>query len=180
MIQLVYHTSSSPAIHSISLLFSYKDAMGNYLQRLAKIKVNAIHCTPLMYRASHLIIESNQADSAQFALKQYNFIFILNFIFKFWDEPTTFSDTLPPTLFHCLSSNISLTWLVFILKAGSATQDSQVSFTKTQKLSWQSSWSYLAQEHVKTSLKRRLSRGPSPSFVNSLQASQAERHRYES
>ncbi|PKU41628.1 pol- hypothetical protein [Limosa lapponica baueri] len=39
MTQPVYHTSSSPAIQSIYSQFGYKDAMGNNLQILAKIKV---------------------------------------------------------------------------------------------------------------------------------------------
>lgn len=169
MIQPVCHTSSNPAVQSISPWFGYKDAMGNNLQNLAKIKLNAIRCTPLMYRASHLITEGNQAGSAQFTHKQYHFfhsefhVSVLRWLYHLFQHPPSTSVSL------YITSNISLTRSVFILEA--ATQDFEISFSKTQKLSWQSSQSYLAHESMQTSLKEGQAEAPAlPLLIHFRQA----------
>lgn len=62
---------------------------------MLKIQLNDISCSPFIHKASHLLKENDVL--AHFIHKQYNFFFILNFMFKFWDYFTTF---LTPSLQH--------------------------------------------------------------------------------
>ncbi|KAJ7400839.1 hypothetical protein BTVI_101645 [Pitangus sulphuratus] len=59
-----------PLIQSILTEFTYEDVVRDSVKSLAEVKVDSIHCSPLIHPSSFFIIEGNQVGQASFTFSE--------------------------------------------------------------------------------------------------------------